>query len=93
MKTNLGCRDLIAPCVRQETKITSIMKKTYYFVKVYFTDTDGRFRSHTIQSHSIDSARDWKELYESHIGKMFYSAHWEGVIDSVFVFKGNLCNI
>lgn len=31
MKTNLGCRDLIAPCVRQETKITSIMETLLSF--------------------------------------------------------------
>lgn len=70
------------------------MKKiNYYFIQVFFTDSEGYFRSHTIHSHSIECARSWKELYERHIGKMFYSAHWAGVIDSVFTFKGNLCNI
>lgn len=67
--------------------------RTYYLIQVYFTDTDGNFRSHIVNSHTEDLAREWKNLYESHIGKRYYSTYWDGVIDSVFVFKAHLCDL
>ena len=63
-----------------------------YFVSVYYTNKDGEFACHTERWNCAQNAKDMRDLYERNIGKEWImSADAQGVIDSVFTFKGRQC--
>ena len=71
---------------------TKTYGKYQYFVSVYYTNQDGVFSCHTEKWQSAQNAKDMRDLYVRNIGKEWMmSADAQGVIDSVFTFKGRQC--
>lgn len=65
-----------------------------YFIQVFYYDSEKNLHSHIENSFDAECALEWVKLYKSHLGKNFCSCHgWQGTIDSVFIYEGQLCRI
>lgn len=64
-----------------------------YIVQTHYRDENGDLHKDSAEWQSIENAKTWYNLRTKYIGKEYNAGDWIGIIDSVFVFRAQMCEI